>query len=267
MIEGWRGEALNLAEDSANEIHSDKVAKQFGFRGGLVPGVTISAYLIHPAVTTWGLDFLHRGYAHVRVSAPLYDGEPFAVDILEQSDSSYRAEITQADKISATAEVSLPELAPAAPTRRGDPVGDRSHKPTKATRAAFEQLKSDGCLAFRYRWREKNNEPYVQDIDAIPGLLRANGDGYANMNFLLGITNWVLSANAHMNPWMHLETKSQNYRAVAEGTSLIAEIIIADLTEKKGHEFVDAQINLFDEEDDTCVCAIELRAIYRLRGA
>ena len=87
------------------------------------------------------------------------------------------------------------------------------------------------------------------------------------MNFLLGTSNWVLAANAHMNPWMHLETRSQNYRAVAEDTPLITELAISDLFNKKGHEFVDAEVNLFDEADGACVCAIKLRAIYKLRGA
>ena len=35
----WAAEALNTAPDSKNEIHGDKLAKEFGFKGGLVPGV------------------------------------------------------------------------------------------------------------------------------------------------------------------------------------------------------------------------------------
>ncbi len=267
MINGWQGIAVNQAEDSANEIHSDRVAQQFGFRGGLVPGVTISAYLIQPAVTAWGLDFLQRGAAHVRVVSPLYDGEAFDVKILEDDPTSYRAEITQADSVSATAEISLPELAARAPERRFDPVGDKNYKAPVASREVYEQLKANGCQAFRYRWRHKNNTPYVDDLNLIPELLRPDGGGYANMNFLLGCTNWVLSANAHMNPWMHLETRSQNYREVSYDTDLITEVSIEGLFEKKGHEFVDAQVNLFDEANDECVCAIEFRAIYKIRGA
>ena len=41
----WAAEALNTAPDSKNEIHGDKLAKEFGFKGGLVPGVTISCLL------------------------------------------------------------------------------------------------------------------------------------------------------------------------------------------------------------------------------
>ena len=45
VVDNWTATAFNTAPDSRNEIHSDKVAKQFGFKGGLVPGVTVTAYL------------------------------------------------------------------------------------------------------------------------------------------------------------------------------------------------------------------------------
>ena len=37
--------------------------------------------------------------------------------------------------------------------------------------------------------------------------------------------------------------------------------------EKKGHEFIDVGVNLFDEEDKKCVMTINLIAIYKLRGS
>ena len=46
----WSEIAFNQATDSENRIHSDEVARQYGFRGGLVPGVTVFAYLVHPAL-------------------------------------------------------------------------------------------------------------------------------------------------------------------------------------------------------------------------
>ncbi len=268
MIRGWQSVAFNQAPDSANQIHGDEVARQYGFRGGLVPGVTISAYLLHPAVEFWGLDFLNRGAAHVRVSSPLYDEEAFSVRILEQDATAYRAEISQTgDTPSATAEVTLPELAPAAPLRRGDPVAGRDFQPPRASFETFERLRDDGCQAFRYRWNDRHNmRAYVRDETLMPELHRMDGQGYANMGFLLGCSNWVLASNAQMNPWVHLETRSQNYRAVPRDASLIAEMIVRDFWEKKGHEFVDVDVHLFDEADDDCVGTINLRAIYRLRG-
>ncbi len=69
MIEGWRGEAFNQDPGSSNEIHGDELAQRYGFEGGLVPGVTISAYLTHPAVEAWGMDVLAGGFAHLRAGA------------------------------------------------------------------------------------------------------------------------------------------------------------------------------------------------------
>ena len=59
-VEPWQATAFNPATESNNQIHSDEMAKAYGFRGGLVPGVTISSYLMHPAVLAWGEDWLTR---------------------------------------------------------------------------------------------------------------------------------------------------------------------------------------------------------------
>jgi hypothetical protein len=47
-------EAYNLSAASVNKIHDDVVAKQFGFQGGLVPGVEVYAYMMNPAVRHFG---------------------------------------------------------------------------------------------------------------------------------------------------------------------------------------------------------------------
>ena len=52
--------AYNSARQSENKMHDDGVARQFGFGGGLVPGVDVYAYMAHPAVARWGRSFLRR---------------------------------------------------------------------------------------------------------------------------------------------------------------------------------------------------------------
>ena len=58
LPEPWDGEAFNPVPDSENRIHSDEVAREYGFRGGLVPGVVVAAYA-NPAymlgITNWAL--------------------------------------------------------------------------------------------------------------------------------------------------------------------------------------------------------------------
>ena len=46
--------AYNTATESTNKIHDDDVARTYGFRGGLVPGVDVYAYLTHVPTERWG---------------------------------------------------------------------------------------------------------------------------------------------------------------------------------------------------------------------
>ena len=268
MANNWHGLAFNQVPHSANEIHGDKVAKDYGFKGGLVPGVTVSAYLCHPAVEQWGAAWLKGGAADVKVVSPLYDGETFDIEILESNAERYSARLLRPDgTVSATAEVSLPAVSPAAPQRRGDVVADRDSPAPKATLENMQRLMHDGCQAVRFRWTaEHEMHTYLNDETQLPELLQINGGGLANMSFVLGCSNWILARNAYMNPWVHMATQSQNYGSIPLNTELVAEMTITDLFNKKGHEFVDAQVALYDRDNDTCYASIDLRAIYRLRG-
>ena len=46
--------AQNFSEDHENKIHSDEIAKKYGFKGGLVPGVAVWGHLTHPLVERLG---------------------------------------------------------------------------------------------------------------------------------------------------------------------------------------------------------------------
>lgn len=85
--------------------------------------------------------------------------------------------------------------------------------------------------------------------------------GYANPAFIFGMSNWVLATNAHMNPRVLVQTRSQNFAPIADGTKVLGEMAILDLFEKKGHEFVDAEFNLFDADRGTGLSAVHVRAI------
>src|SRR5215510_14042206 len=63
--------ARNTSSTSENKIHDEQIARQYGFRGALVPGVTVYAYLTHPLVDAFGAAWLERGTANVRFLAVL----------------------------------------------------------------------------------------------------------------------------------------------------------------------------------------------------
>jgi hypothetical protein len=61
--------AVNISASSENKIHDDTVARRFGFRGALVPGVEVFAYMAHVPVAHFGRAWLERGQAECRFTA------------------------------------------------------------------------------------------------------------------------------------------------------------------------------------------------------
>src|SRR5690348_17650732 len=78
-----RVEAFNASKDSENKIHDDAVAQRFGFRGGLVPGVDVYAYMTHLPVQRWGRAWLEHGAAECRLLKLVYDGDTAIVTATE----------------------------------------------------------------------------------------------------------------------------------------------------------------------------------------
>jgi hypothetical protein len=268
-IAGWSNVAFNQVPHSQNRIHSDEVAKAYGFTGALVPGVTISAYLLHPAIDKWGTDWLSRGWAHVQVHSPVYDRSEFRVETTVQDDG-YAAELHSDGRVCAVATVRLPSELPPTPAWQDHALLDDAYEPPLATRPTMEALMASGCRAKAFRWfSEHEMATYVRDQRAMPAVLRTDGapgsGGFANPAMLLGCANRHFASVASMSPWVHLETRSQNFQPVPLGTALVSEMTIVDLFAKKGHEFADCEFHLFRQDDRSCVFSVWQRAIYRMR--
>lgn len=266
MPQPWTGVAYNPATASDNRIHADDVARQYGFRGGLVPGVTVYAYLLQPAVGAWGLDFLARGATSVKLERPLYDGGAFSVVLDGEGDRAYRGEVRDdAGVVCAWGTASLPDTHGTPPIRRGDPPALHGDARPEATREALERLRDGGMGSLALEWRASGEmERTTRDLDAMPDLVRPDRGGWANPAFTLGCANWVLAQNVRLGPWIHVESDVLHFAAVPRGGALVVEARVADLFTRGGHEFVDLDVALF-LAPDTPALAARHRAIYRLR--
>ncbi len=118
-LEPYRLQARNDANEAENKIHDDAVARDYGFAGGLVPGVTVWGYMTHPVVEALGRDWLERGTAAVRFSKPVYDGETVTVQtVVAQTGEGSVLELcltNESDDICAQATASLPPQRQSAP--------------------------------------------------------------------------------------------------------------------------------------------------------
>src|SRR5262249_11644511 len=79
MLAIYKVRAHNSSTASENRMHSDDVARRYGFQGGLVPGVSVFAYVTRPVVACYGAEWLARGWAEVSFAKPAYEGELLTV--------------------------------------------------------------------------------------------------------------------------------------------------------------------------------------------
>lgn len=267
----WKAYALNQVPESDNRIHSDELAKAYGFTGALVPGVTVSCYLAHPAVEAWGLAWLEHGAAHVTIKSPLYDQKMFEVTV-NATHRSCQAVLTSEGRVCAEGVISLPVKPLAAPGYRGDVLMRDDYTAPAVSRDVMEAFKAYGCPAKKFMWSADHEMArYLSDQSEMSAWHRTSkhdslGAGYANLAFILGCANRHFAAVANMSPWIHLETWSQNFQAVPLDTELVSEMRVLNLFDKKGHEFADCEFNLFKVDDGLCVCSIRQRAIYLMRA-
>src|SRR5690348_15694509 len=114
-----RVEAFNASKDSENKIHDDAVAQRFGFRGGLVPGVDVYAYMTHLPVQRWGRAWLERGSAECRLMKPVYDGD-IAVVTATESAAGLDLRIESHEELCVTGSPALPSAPITPPTAFSD---------------------------------------------------------------------------------------------------------------------------------------------------
>src|SRR5579862_5387654 len=110
-VDTYSVRARNTAVDSENRIHDDRVAAAYGFRGGLVPGVTVYGYLTVPVVRRFGADWLARGGMRVSFREPVYAGDEVTVELAGDRVEERRPDAT----VCAAGEVFWPDTAPPSP--------------------------------------------------------------------------------------------------------------------------------------------------------
>ena len=250
--------AFNTATASSNKIHDDEVARRFGFRGGLVPGVDVYAYLCHPPVDAWGLDWLTRGTMQARFHRPVYDGQ--RVDITAGADG--RLELRDGvGELCAEAVARLPDHAVALPDPHDWPVVEQNADPPTAAPEALVPGTAFGLAGHRFSTDEARQ--YLTDVRE--GSTVFTGEGVAHPGWILRDANYVLSKNVRLGPWIHVESIVQHHGVVRDGEAVSARALVTKEWEHKAHRFV--ELDVLHLADDRPVARTLHTAIYRPRQA
>ena len=227
--------AQNDAVESENKIHEDSVARQYGFAGGLVPGVTVFAYLTWPAVERWGVDWLDRGSISARFAAPVYDGETVEIHC-DVHDGVLQIEARNPNgEVCATATASLPD-APARPFTAADFPTIALPPPDTRPLASEDVLRSVPLGVVERRWHADKATGY---LDLVSDELPVYRDPpVAHPGWLVRAANAVLSQSVRLGPWIHVSSECQYHGRVTDGDVVTTKARVTDVFERKGHRFV-----------------------------
>ena len=267
----YRVKARNTSSNSENKIHDDATARRYGFRGALVPGVTVYAYLTEPAVAAFGSAWLERGTATVRFLKPVLDGEEVQVTgvVTARDAKGAGATVTgatAAEPEAATLSVTLPAGAPTpvnlAMYRQG-PLPDSRPEATRETLLALDAL---GTPVSRYdeaaatEWLERVSDP-------LP--LYRGRNGWVHPAFFLDQANRALRQNVQVGPWIHVGSVIRHLGGARVGETLATRGRVRSVFEKKGREFVELDLVIVagTGERPRPVAHILHTAIYRLPAA
>jgi hypothetical protein len=227
-------EAYNTAFGSTNRMHDDDVAQTYGFRGGLVPGVDVWAYMTRPCVDRWGEAFLTGSVMEARFVLPVYDGE---VVVVRLDDGGELTATGPDGVVRATGRAALladlPESQHLDLGQRPDPVPE-----------ADEHRLSPGTVLGTLRFTHR-----ADLADVYLGEIRDDSDLYAggavcHPGFLARQANAVLFRNVVLGPWIHVGTRAVHRGIARAGDQLEVRGRVAAEYERKGHRFVDLDVEV-----------------------
>lgn len=256
----YRVEALNTATASENKIHDDAVARRFGFEGGLVPGVDVFAYLTHPVVERWGLDWFRGGGIEARFASPVFDGESVSVE----------TEMT--DELRMALRVVGPDGTGRAAGHASPPPGrpDGAHRPTIPSAplpdppppASFGVLGTGTVLGtLETGFHADRAEEYLADVREELALYRE--ERIAHPGWLLRMANYVLAVNVELGPWIHTSSAVTMRRPVHDGEAIETRARVHETFERGGHEFVRLDVEMIVGAE--VVMLVDHTAIFRPR--
>jgi acyl dehydratase len=257
--------ARNNAVASSNRMHDDGVAQSLGFRGGLVPGADVWAYMAHPLIEAWGREWLEHGAMEARFQSPFYDGDEVRVEVEPDPDGGDGVVVVRALNAVGTVCASgraVRRDTSAAPPLDAFPISPLPDwPPPAATREYFESHAMLGTL--RAPWTADLAAPYLDSVDEQAAMLR---DGtIAPPGWLVRLTDFVLVANVTLGPWIFAQAQLRHHSLVHDGDVVDARARVASLYQRGGHRFVDLDL-LFTVGERT-VLSGRKTAIYQPRGS
>jgi hypothetical protein len=254
----------NASSQSENRMHSDDVALAYGFKGALVPGVTVFSHMTQPLVARVGADWLARGSAEVTFAKPAYEGELLNVRAAQTAgEHAYTLTCANEQGVElARMSAQLHGAVSAVDARAGlAPAAARDKE--LVTWELMEVGQPFPALAWRPT--QADNLEWCADVrDALP-VYREGAAPALHPGFVLRQANLVLRNRFTLPAWIHTASRIAFHAVARAGETFEVRAIPEEKWQRKGHEFVRLYVCIL--RDGRVVAEILHTAIFRPRKA
>lgn len=255
-------------EAAENQVHDDRIARSLGFAAGLVPGFIVYAWMTRPVVEALGPQWLAAGTFSVRFAQPIYYAQDAVICARVASRAGEAVTIdvearSAAGAVCATATMGLPAGPAPAPDLAAYPAAPLPRRRPRVSRELLQglsplgtpELAADEAAAAEFlRLVRESLALYTGPAAPVhPGLY-------------LDQANRAFDRNVYVSPWLHVESHGRHLSAARVGERLATRGRVANLVNRKGHEFVELDL-LVLAGGARPVASIRHVAIYKLRQA
>ena len=226
--------ARNFNEASENKIHSDDIARRFGFTGALVPGVTVFGHLAWPLTQRFGESWLQSSWVTTRFIKPAYHAETISLLDRETGRDSVAVDCRNTGNVLlATLECTLEDPQPAV-----DPHAQISgpQRPDERVEIEWDAVHVEQPFA-SYVWQPDDalNREYAARVADDTELFRK---GLLHPHAILSQANLVLVRRFVMPAWIHTGSDIRFRRLLRVGDAIEVRAVPLEKWERKGHQFI-----------------------------
>ena len=264
IIADYKVTARNDANAAENRIHGDEIAAKYGFRGGLVPGVTVFGYLSHPLVEQFGRQWLVNNVVETRFLKPAFEGDELLIT------SRHIEGDDHAGHIETLAHNQNGELLAFLRSRQSStqqPVSPLAAQRRQSAPEGRPEISWDAIVIdepygdYRFTLSEQENRVRAEFLG--DGLsCYQSSDGLLHPYFLLDACNQVMKRRYFMPAWIHTGSKLVLREPLLVGKEIEIRAVPTRKWETKGHQLFTVYQSFWQQ--DRLALEVDHTAIFRI---
>jgi acyl dehydratase len=257
--------AINDALTSENKIHSDEIARKFGFTGALVSGVSVYGYLTYPLVEAFGEDWFSSTIAEVKFLKPAYADDLLTIRSESIKDSGNRRHyaslaFNEAGQLLARLDSWRQESQPSSV----DPAIEiNSTIEIVREEISFEKIKlNQPSIDYEFEVSQSLHMDCLAIMRDDLVEYHQNSSSLVHPYYLLKECNQALMRMFILPAWIHVGSHIVFHRPIRLNQTVKVKTVPTDKWERKGHQFIKLCISMLVAEK--VVMEVEHTAIFRI---